>query len=116
MKTYEQEGEFLTLTTPGGGVTKGSAYKVGSLIVLAQKTIASGDAATENKFAAMVTGVAQVAKATGATWSEGQKLYWDDSAKKFTPTSSSNTLCGVAVAAATSGATTGLIRLDGVVR
>jgi predicted RecA/RadA family phage recombinase len=48
-------------------------------------------------------------KATGAAWTMGQKLYWDDTAKKFTGTSSANTLCGYAAAPAASGDTTGSV-------
>lgn len=111
MKTYTQPGEVLALTAPGGGVVSGTPYKIGSLIVVALTTVAA-----TLPFSALVCGTVTGPKATGATWSEGEKLYWDDSAKKFTPTSSANTLCGVAVAAAASGDTTGQIRLDGVVR
>jgi predicted RecA/RadA family phage recombinase len=108
---YSQPGEVLTLTAPALGVVSGTPYKIGSLVVVALSSVAA-----TLPFSAMTTGIATVPKATGATWSEGQKLYWDDTAKKFTPTSTSNTLSGVATAAAASGDTTGVIRLDGAVR
>jgi predicted RecA/RadA family phage recombinase len=96
----------------------GTPYKIGSLIVIATVTVTSAEVTADPtvKFSALLIGVATVPKATGATWSEGQKLYWDDSAKKFTETNTSDTLAGVAVVAAGSGDTTGVIRLDGVVR
>lgn len=111
MNNFVQPAETIPLTAPSGGVVSGTAYKVGSLIV-----VALFSAAQTLPFSAMTRGVATLPKATGQTWSEGEKLYWDDSAKKFTTTSSGNTLCGCAVAAALTGATTGLVRLDGVVR
>jgi len=115
---YVQPGEVLALTAPAGGVVSGTPYKIGSIIVVALVTVTAAEVTADAtiKFSAMLTGVATVPKATGATWSEGQKLYWDDSAKKFTETNTSDTLAGVAVAAALSGDTTGVIRLDGVVR
>ena len=108
---YVEAGEVLPLTAPSGGVVKGTPYKIGSLIV-----IALFSAAQTESFSALTKGVATVPKATGQTWSEGAKLYWDDSAKKFTTTSSANTLAGVATVAAGSSDTTGKIRLDGVAR
>jgi predicted RecA/RadA family phage recombinase len=113
MKTYVQPGEVLQLTAPSGGVVSGTPYLIGSLVSIALVT-----AAETVPYSAMVTGTATVPKATGggSAWTEGVKLYWDDSAKKFTKTSGGNTLSGVAVAAAADGATTGVIRLDGVAR
>lgn len=46
--------------------------------------------------------VSDVPKATGAAWSVGDALYWDDAAKNFTKTSAGNTACGYALAAAQS--------------
>lgn len=111
MDNYKAPGKILKLTAPSGGVVSGLGYKIGSLVVLA-----TFDAAQTEKFSALVEGEATVVKATGATWSEGEKIYWDNSAKKFTPTSSGNTLVGVATAAAGSSDTTGKVRLDGVAR
>lgn len=111
MQTYVQPGEVLTLTAPGGGAVSGTPYKIGSLIV-----VSCIDADAAAPFTAMVVGVATVPKATGQTWSEGAKLYWDNGAGKFTTTSGGNTLAGVAVADAASGDATGQMRLDGVAR
>ena len=50
---------------------------------------------------------------TGAAWVLGDKIYWDDTAKKFTKTSTSNTLCGYALEAKASGdAVSGLIAFN----
>jgi predicted RecA/RadA family phage recombinase len=53
--------------------------------------------------------LAAAPKATGEAWTLGAKLYWDASAGKFTTTSTSNTLCGRAGAAAASADTTGSV-------
>jgi predicted RecA/RadA family phage recombinase len=111
MKTYIESGKVVTLTAPSGGVVSGLAYKIGSLVV-----IATADVDQTLPFAALTEGVVQIVKATGAAWTEGEKIYWDNSAKKFTATSGGNTLVGVAAVAAESGDATGVVRLDGVVR
>lgn len=50
---------------------------------------------------------------TGAAWAVGDKIYWDDTAKKFTKTSTSNTLVGYALEAKLSAdAVSGLIAFN----
>ena len=73
-------------------------------------------AAETVQFSALVKGVVTHAKVSAQAWTEGVKIYWDDSAKNFTTTSSGNTLCGVAAAAAANPSATGYVRLDGVAR
>lgn len=92
MITYHKPGKILTLTAPTGGVVSGLAYKVGSLVVLATKTVAQ-----TLPFEGLVVGVVDVPKLEAEAWTEGVKIYWDDTAKKFTTVSTSNTLVGVAV-------------------
>jgi predicted RecA/RadA family phage recombinase len=121
MDNYLQPGEILPFTTPGGGVVAGLGYKIGSLVVLATVTVTAAQVTADPtiKFSAMVSGTATVVKegaGSGQVWSEGLKIYWDNSAKKFTITSAGNTLVGVAAQAALTAATTGVLRLDGVVR
>jgi predicted RecA/RadA family phage recombinase len=113
MKNFVQDGDIVTLTAPGGGVVGGTAYKIGSLIVVATETVAAG-----LPFPALVEGVVTHAKAPSQAWTEGVKVYWDDTNKYFTTTSAGNTLAGVAAAAVDSGAgsTTGTVYLDGAVR
>lgn len=113
MKNYVAPGEVLTFTAPVGGVVSGTAYKIGDIVVIATVT---ADAAAF--FAGLVVGIISYTKPGSQAWAEGVKVYWDDSAKKFTTTSSSNTLVGVAAEAVGAGAgeTTGKIRLDGVAR
>lgn len=111
MDNYVSSGQTLTLTAPGGGVVSGGVYKINDLIV-----VAAADAAAAAEFEGQTVGVFTVAKTTGEAWTEGSKLYWNNSTSKFTTTSGGNTLAGVAAAAASSGAATGQVRLDGVAR
>ena len=112
-RNFIQPGNTITLTAPSGGVVSGTVYLIGALLVVAQST-----AAQTLPFEAKTTGVFELPKATGQTWSEGAKVYWDNTAKNFTTTSSGNTLAGVAVkpGGEISGATLGWVRLDGVTR
>ncbi len=114
MRNYVQPGEVLTLTAPSGGVVSGTAYKIGDIVVIATVTAGVGV-----PFAAFVgRGVISYTKPGSQAWAEGVKVYWDDSAKKFTTTAGGNTLAGIAAEAVGAGAgeTTGKIRLDGVAR
>ena len=111
MINFVKKGEVVTRTAPVGGVVSGTAYLIGSLLV-----VATVDADAAAQFEGLTRGVVTLPKATGQAWTEGLKLYWDDSAKKITSTSGGNTLVGVADAAAASADTTGDVRLDGVAR
>ena len=111
MKTYAQEAAVVSFTAPSGGVVSGTAYLIGSLLVVA--THSAAEAAT---FQGQVTGIVTHAKTSAQAWTEGAKIYWDNSGKVFTTTSGGNTLVGVAAAAAANPSATGSIRLDGVAR
>lgn len=71
----------------------------------------ASDAAADNAWV-MEARIKDAPKATGSAWVVGEKIYWDDTAKKFTDVSTSNTLCGYASAAAASGDTTGSLDFD----
>lgn len=105
MKNFVQPGDVVGVTAPYA-VTPGAGVLVGSLFGVAINTAASG---AEVEIA--TTGVFDLAKATGAAWTVGQRLYWDDSAKNLTGTAGSNKLVAVAVAAAASGDAVGRARL-----
>jgi predicted RecA/RadA family phage recombinase len=107
MKNYVQPGNVATVAAPYD-VASGAGLKVGALFGVATVAALSGQA-----LEAQLAGVFDLAKATGQAWSVGDKLYWDDTNKNCTTTASGNTLIGVALAAAVSGATTGRVRLNG---
>lgn len=107
MKNEVQPGNQLTLAAPYN-VASGAGCLVGSLFGVAVGTASSG-ADVE----VAVVGVFVLAKATGAAWTVGARIYWDDAAKNCTTTAASNKLIGVATVAAASGDTTGTVRLSG---
>jgi predicted RecA/RadA family phage recombinase len=111
MINFRKRGDVITLVAPDGGVVSGGVYKIGQLIVVAVATVAAGSN-FEGKRIGEFSGMP---KATGQAWSQGATLYWDNSAGKFTTTSSSNTRCGCATVAALSADTTGTVLLDGTV-
>ena len=105
MKNYVQDDDIITVAAPAA-VASGDAVLVGSLFGVAQT-----DAANGANVALVVRGVFDLPKATGQAWTVGQKLYWSTGNANLTTTATSNTLVGVATAAAASDATSGHIRL-----
>ena len=64
----------------------------------------SADAAALNEHVYQ-SEVSGAPKATGEAWNVGQAIYWDNTNKRFTTTSSGNTACGTALAPALAGDT-----------
>lgn len=113
MKNFVQDGDYIELTAPMGGVTSGVAIQVGKLVVVPTVT-----AAADERFNAATRGVFTVSKPGSQAWSEGQIVYFHDEDGTFTTSSGGNHQAGTAVEAVGSGAeeTTGTVRLDGVSR
>lgn len=109
MKNFVSSGRTLDLTAPSGGVVSGSPVKIGGFIAVPRVSAAEGDV-----FAADVEGVYDV-KAEGAgsgqAWAEGDVIYWDNTAKQFTKTTTSNTKAGHATRAKLTADVAGQIRL-----
>lgn len=109
MRNYIQPGNTLTLTAPVGGVTAGSAYKIGQILV-----VAACDAAAGEEFEGQTCGVFDLPKNTAQALTEGALVYWDTTPGELTTTAAGNLLVGVAVAAALAADTTGRVRLNGI--
>ena len=92
MKTFTAPGESLELTAPSGGVVSGAPVLIGTLLVVPEAS-----AAQTLKFNALAKGAVDGVKPASEAWTENQKIYWDDSAKKFTHVVGSNILVGVAL-------------------
>ena len=105
-KNFVQEGECITITA-SAQVASGDFVVQGNLGGVAVHDAESGDDLT-----ICLEGVYELPKATGTAWTQGDLVYWDGS--KFTKTASGNTKFGAAAADAVSGASVGLVRLDGV--
>jgi predicted RecA/RadA family phage recombinase len=108
MQNFIQPGNALTFTAPVGGVVSGGAYLIGALLVVAAVSASAGES-----FSGARVGVFELPKASGQAWTEGAALYWDNTAKVCTTTSTSNTRIGYATRAAASGATVGAVLLSG---
>lgn len=109
MKNLVQMGDVVSVPAPYN-VSAGLGCLVGSLFGIAVNTALSGapvEIATK--------GVFDVLKAGSQAWAIGAEVYWDDSAKNFTTTASTNKLVGVAMSVVGSGAgeTTGRVLLSG---
>ncbi len=110
MKGFIQDGDAQTFVAPYA-VTSGQGFLVGAVVAIAQTTVASG-ANVEGA----VEGVFDVLKASGQAWTQGQKIYWDNTAKNFTNILTSNTLVGAASLAALTGDVVGRVYMDGCIR
>jgi predicted RecA/RadA family phage recombinase len=105
---YVQEGCTVTLTAPYT-VVSGAGTLVGHVFGVALGDVTSGD---EGEYA--TEGVFDLLAVTLDTFAVGALVYWDNSGKKCTSTSTGNSLIGVALAAKINTATTVRVRLDGV--
>jgi predicted RecA/RadA family phage recombinase len=104
MRNFVQPGEVLTLTAPTGGVVSGGLYIIGGLAV-----VAAGDADAGDEFEGQRVGVFRLPKTAGTAWIEGQAVHWSGSAAGVDETTGQQ--IGVAVTAAASGDTEGLVLL-----
>lgn len=100
-------GEAMKFTA-GADLTSGQGLLLGAIFGVVAGAVLSGATGV-----LLLTDVHELPKATGQAWTVGAKLYWDDTAKKVTTTSTSNTLIGIAWVAAASGDTVGQVRLNG---
>lgn len=106
---YIQAGTNLTLTAPYDRLS-GEAALIGSIFGVAQNDVlsgASGVFATE--------GVWSLPKVSTDVVALGATLYWNDTNKNFTVTSSGNTKVGVAVESAGNPSATVKVKLNGTV-
>lgn len=107
MNTYSKPGFFIT-HAHSEAVESGQAIKLGDQIVVACGKYAASE---EGEYAR--GGVHSLPKAAVAI-EKNVKVYWDDTAKKFTNVATDNTLAGVSDAAADSGAAEILVLLNGI--
>ena len=107
MQNFIKEGKTITLTAPYN-VNSGGGMLVGSIFAVATNTALSGTV-TEGR----VQGVFSLAKNSAEAWTVGELLYWDDTNKVVTGTSTGHKLIGVAYAVAANPSSTGYVRLNG---
>lgn len=106
MKNAKQKGEVIEVVAPAGGIASGSVVIKGGFVGVAVIDAAEGETCTVIR-----EGVFELPKATGAAWTQGDSIYWDNTAKNCTKTSSGNTLLGYAFNDAASGDALGNVSL-----
>lgn len=106
MKNFVQEGDVLTLIAPYD-VDAGEGMLVGNLF-----GVATTDGASGAEVEAFVgEGVFDLDKVDAQAWTAGASVYWDNSAKNVTTTSSGNTFIGFATRIEANPTATGRVRL-----
>jgi len=103
MKNFVQPGKTLTLNAPYA-LSSGDGFLVGLIFA-----VANGAAAISTPVEGDTEGVFVLAKTTGAAWTQGQSLYWDNAGKKVTTVNTGNKFIGNAALAAASADTTGTV-------
>ena len=103
---YIQPGEVMDVTA-GANLASGAGVLVGKRLGVALGALASGETGS-----VQVSGVWELPKLSTDVVTQGALLYWDDTNKRLTVTSTDNTLAGYAFAAAGNGATTVKIKLN----
>lgn len=107
MRNFVQPGNMMTVAAPAD-VLSGAGVLVGSMF-----GVAAFDAVSGADVEIATTGVFDMNKLSAQAWTVGAKVYWDGTAKQATTVSTSNTLIGVAAAAAANPSDTGRVRLNG---
>lgn len=110
MKNFKQSGDTVTLIA-AAAVASGAGILVGSIFGIATNAAAIGEEVEAKR-----KGVFTVAKNSAEAWAVGDKVYWDDTAKVFTITNTTDTLVGAAYAVAANPSATGTVLLDGAIR
>ncbi len=108
MKNYLQPGDTVTVVAPVA-VNSGDGLLVGTLFGVAVAT-----AAINTNVEMLTEGVVDLPK-DAVAFTQGAKVYWDDTAKNVTSTSAGNTLIGCAIMAAAVGDSSVRVRLNGAV-
>lgn len=98
----------MAVLAPTGGIAAAAFALIQGMLFFCPEAIAAGATGAGYWRDKQVLGVT---KANGATWTKGQKLYWDDTNHEFTTVATGNTVRAFAAADAASGDLTGDIEL-----
>jgi predicted RecA/RadA family phage recombinase len=107
MKNYVQKGENLTIAAPYD-VTSGAFLKSGLIV-----GVASGDALSGADVDVVTVGIFDLPKVSTDVFAVGATVYWNDTSKLITSTTSGNTKIGVAVEAVGNPSGSVNVRLNG---
>ena len=108
MKNFVRKGRVVPLTMPYDR-TSGQGVLVGHIF-----GVVATDALNATEASVAVTGEFDVTK-DSSTFSQGDLVYWDNSAKACTSTSSGNKIIGAATQAQLTGDTTVRVKLGYVI-
>lgn len=111
MKNFVMHGDVVTAVAPSGGVVSGAG-----VLLNAQFGVASTSAAQGEEFEMRLTGVFDLVAegaGSGQAFAFGELVYWDNTNKRCTKTSSGNTLIGKAMAAKLTAATSIRVKITG---
>lgn len=106
MKNFIQPGDTLTVAAPYD-VASGGGVLVGKLFGIAAFSAKSGEPVEIKR-----KGVFSHAKTSAQAWTVGADIYWDDTAKVFTTTTTSNTLVAKAAEVAANPSDAGIVVLN----
>ncbi len=106
MKNFVESGDQVTVAAPYD-VASGAGALVGTALF----GVAADAAANGASVVLRTTGVFDLAKAAGDTFTVGARVYWNNSNKNCTSTSTGNTDIGVATAAAATGDATVRVKI-----
>lgn len=109
MKNFIQNGYMITIIAPTGGVKSGAGVIVGNLF-----GIASLNAPEGSKVEIATKGVFDLPKPANATFTQGQRVSWDQANAQVVAPATGMFPIGIATLAAANGSTSAQIRLDGV--
>jgi len=108
MQNFTQNGKTMPFTA-GAAISAGDVVAVERVVGVSVTDVANGAEGTLE-----LEGVFTLPKTPGQTWAQGDALYWNPAGPAFTNVAADNLLfAGFAFASATSGATTGSVKLSG---
>lgn len=108
MKNYVQKGDNITIAAAPYAVTSGGGCLTGLIF-----GVAAGDAESGASVDLVTVGVFDLPKVAANVFAVGAAVYWDDTAKVVTSTTTDNTKIGVAVTAAPNPSASVAVRLNG---
>lgn len=106
MKNFIARGETLEITA-AAALASGAGVLVGATFGVAAGAIATGEKGIIN-----LSGVYELPKVSAQAWTQGVRIYWEAAENRCTTTVGSNTLIGVAYAAAANPSAAGQVRLN----
>jgi predicted RecA/RadA family phage recombinase len=110
MPSLDNSRNPRAITAPTGGIAAASFKLISGVLFYCPEAITAAATGTGYWKDKVIRG-APKANGTGKAWVVGQKLYWDNSAAKWTSTATGNTLRGFAAETATTAAVTGDVEL-----